>query len=162
MRKWCMLLVVALLLSGCQEADVFETVEDEVLLQVMAQPMEVRVTLPEDTVLPVMETEDGMLYMCREFDVLIQTMEGGDLQETVRAVSGFDREDLTLVETLRQDMPCYEFAWTAAGEMEEQVCRCMILDDGSYHYIVTAMVDAELAHEYQQIWNGMFESVTVS
>ena len=162
MRKWCVLLVMVLLLTGCADTEVFETVGDEVLLQVMAQPKQIQVTLPEDTVLPAMETENGTLYMCREFDVMVQTLDGGDLDATIRALSGFEREDLTVIETLRGDLDCYEFVWTATGESDEQVCRCMILDDGSYHYVLTAMVDAELVSEYQQIWNGMFETFSVS
>ena len=161
MRKWCVLLVMVLLLTGCADTEVFETVGDEVLLQVMAQPKQIQVTLPEDTVLPAMETENGTLYMCREFDVMVQTLDGGDLDATIRALSGFEREDLTVIETLRGDLDCYEFVWTATGESDEQVCRCMILDDGSYHYVLTAMVDAELVSEYQQIWNGMFETFSV-
>ena len=161
MRKWCVLLVMVLLLTGCADTEVFETVGDEVLLQVMAQPKQIQVTLPEDTVLPAMETENGTLYMCREFDVMVQTLDGGDLDATIRTLSGFEREDLTVIETLRGDLDCYEFVWTATGESDEQVCRCMILDDGSYHYVLTAMVDAELVSEYQQIWNGMFETFSV-
>ena len=162
MRKWYVLLVMMLCLTGCADTEVFETVEDEVLLQVMAQPKQIQVTLPEDTVLPAMETEHGTLYMCREFDVMVQTLDGGDLESTIHTLSGFEREDLTVIETLRGDLNCYEFVWTATGEADEQVCRCMILDDGAYHYVLTAMVDAELVSEYQQIWNGMFETFSVS
>ena len=159
MKRICLLLLMAALLTGCAEEEVFETVGDQQILSVMAQPREITLTLPEDTVLPAMETDDGILYMCREFDVMVQTMDSGDLEATIRAVSGFSREDLTVIETFNGEQDCYEFTWTAAGETEEQVCRCMILDDGNYHYVVTAMVDAELVREYQEIWNGMFETV---
>ena len=34
----------------------------------------------------------------------------------------------------------------------------MILDDGAYHYVLTTMADAEVAAEYREIWNGIFDS----
>lgn len=158
MKRVCVLLLIMALLTGCGEAEVFETVADQQMVSVMAQPREIKLTLPEDTVLPAMETENGTLYMCRDFDVMVQTMESGDLDATIRAVSGFGREDLTVIETFNGAQDCYEFSWTAVGETEDQVCRCMILDDGNYHYVMTAIVDAELVREYQEIWNGMFET----
>ena len=36
--------------------------------------------------------------------------------------------------------------------------RATLLDDGNYHYVLCATVDAEKIEEYQEIWNGIFES----
>ena len=66
------------------------------------------------------------------------------------------------METKAGDNQCYEFVWTAATDLGEQVGRAMILDDGIYHYTVTATAPAEKAAEYQEMWNGMFESVNLS
>lgn len=158
MKRMVVILMILALLTGCGQAEVFETVGDQQMVAVMAQPREIRLTLPEDTVLPAMETDNGTLYMCKDFDVTVQTMNSGDLDGTIRIVSGFGREDLTVIETFNGAEDCYEFSWTTLGETEDLVCRCMILDDGNFHYILTAMVDAELAGEYQEIWNGMFET----
>lgn len=158
MKKMLVLLVLALSLTGCGEAEVFETVGDEMVQSVMAQPREVRLDLPEEAVLPAMETDNGTIYICKDYDVSIQTLESGDLEDTVRSVSGFDPKELTIMETVREEADCYEFVWTSAGEWQEQVCRSMILDDGNYHYVLTAMIEADLIEEYQEIWNGMFES----
>lgn len=158
MRKIWVLLLLSMLLAGCGEAEVFETVGDTPVQSVMAVPKEIRLTLPEDTVLPVMETDSGMLYMCKNFDVMVQTLESGNLEATVRQISGQDIDDLTVITTANGDADCYEFVWTATGDAGEQVSRCMILDDGDYHYVLTAMADAEEVYEYQEIWNGMFET----
>ena len=158
MKKILVWLVLALSLAGCGGAEVFETVGDEMVQSVMAEPREIRLTLPEEAVLPAMETDNGTIYICQNYDVSIQTLESGDLEGTIRSVSGFDLEDLTIMETSLTEADCYEFVWTSAGEWKEQVCRCMILDDGNYHYILTAMIDSDLIGEYQEIWNGMFES----
>lgn len=162
MKKLLLVLLGMLCLTGCGQTEVFETVGDELLLSAIAQPAEIRLTLPEETVLPVMETEDGMVYMCKDFDVYLQTLEGGDLLATIQRVSGYAAEDLTVVETAQGNIKRYEFVWSAMGELGEQICRCAILDDGSYHYAVTALVDADKAGEYQEIWNGMFETFTLT
>ena len=162
MKKVGMMLALVLLLTGCGTAETFETVADEMVQSVMAEPAQVHVTLPEEAVLPAMEVEGGSLYLCKDYDIAIQTLESGDLDATIRSVSGYSREDLTVMETSQGENVCYEFVWTAVGDDGEQVCRGMILDDGSYHYVLTAMADAEVAAEYREIWNGIFDSFYLS
>ena len=94
MKKILVWLVLALSLAGCGGAEVFETVGDEMVQSVMAEPREIRLTLPEEAVLPAMETDNGTIYICQNYDVSIQTLESGDLEGTIRSVSGFDLEDI--------------------------------------------------------------------
>lgn len=155
-------LMIALLLCGCGAEGTFETVADEMVLQVSAQPRAVLLTLPEETLLPAMETDGRTLYLCDGYDVAVQTLSGGDLEATVQSVCGFGCGELTIMETMAGEYRCYEFVWTAATDLGEQVGRAMILDDGSYHYAVTATAPAEKASEYQEMWNGMFETVSLS
>lgn len=158
MKKIWLVLMMTLFLTGCGAAETFETVGDEMIQSAMAQPREILLTLQGETVLPAMETDSGTLYLCSGYDVSVQTLEGGDLDRTMRTVSGYGRDDLTVMETAVGEYACYEFVWTTAGEMGEQSCRGMILDDGSYHYVLTAMADADSAEEYREMWNGLFES----
>lgn len=158
MKRVWVILVLMMLLPGCKGAETFETVSDDLVQSVMAQPKEIRLTLPEDTVMPAMESESGTLYMCNGYDVTVQTLEGGDLNSTIRQVCGYDREALTVMETESGDFTCYEFVWTGAGELGQQVGRAAILDDGSYHYVLTAVTAEADAEEYREIWNGMFET----
>lgn len=158
MRKMWAVLMTALLLCGCGAEETFETVGDEMVQSAMAQPKEILLTMQEDTVLPAMETDTGMLYLCQDYDVSVQTLDGGDLDRTLRAVSGYGRDDLSVMQTSSGTCECYEFVWTAAGEFGEQVCRGMILDDGAYHYVLTTMADADIAGEYREMWNALFES----
>lgn len=156
--KWIGLLLVLLLLAGCGTEQTMETVADEVILAVSAQPREIMIELPEEAVLPVLENDNGKLYLCRNYDVEVQTLEGGDLEQTIRTVSGCDMEELTVIQTGQGSFTRHEFVWSAAGEFGEQVCRAAVLDDGYYHYVVSAMILAEKAAQFQEIWNGMFES----
>ena len=162
MKKLCVMMALALLLCGCGEAQAFETVADEMVLSASAQPRQILLTLPEETLLPAMETDTGMLYLCDGYDVAVQTMESGDLDATVHQVCGFGSEDLTVIKTTEGDFTCYEFVWSAATELGEQIGRAMILEDSNYHYVLSTTAPAKNAAEYQEIWNGIFESFSVA
>ena len=40
--------------------------------------------------------------------------------------------------------------------------RAAILDDGSYHYVLTCMTDASNAHALQESWQTLFDSFTLA
>ena len=159
--KIIVLILAALLLSGCQGQETFEYVTDELAVPASVQPREVHFFLAEDPAMPAMESDGGKLYLCGDYDVMIQTREGGDLEETVKDVSGFSSEELTLIQTASGDVDRYEFVWTSCAEDGELIGRATILDDGNYHYVLSATVGAEKIEEYQEIWNGIFESFTL-
>ena len=158
MKKLCAMMALALLLCGCGTEQTMETVADEIVMNVSAQPREVLLTLPKETLLPAMETETGTLYLCDGYDVAVQIMSSGDLDETIQQVSGFGKEDLMVIQTVAGELSCYEFVWTAATDLGEQVGRAMILDDADYHYVLSAVAPAKNVEEYREIWNGIFES----
>lgn len=158
MKKMCILVALGLILSGCGAAETYETVADEMIQPAAAEPCEVWLSLPEDSVMPAMESEFGTIYICGDYDVAVLTLPAGDLDETLRTVSGFGMEDLTVVQTGSGELDRYEFVWTAAGELGQQIGRATIIDDGSYHYCLSATVNADLISEYQEVWNGIFES----
>ena len=63
-----------------------------------------------------------------------------------------------MIQTGTGDVARYEFVWTSATDQGQQIGRATLLDDGNYHYVLCATVDAEKIEEYQEIWNGIFES----
>ena len=160
MKKLCCVLLLVCLLAGCGAEETFETISDDPVFE-QSVPREIRVSLPEDTVLPVMETDFGRLYICREFEVSVQTLPGGDLNATVETICGFEAADVEPLETAGGDISRFDFVWSSAGETGDQVGRAAILSDGVYHYCVTAMAPAEKADQYREIWNGMFETVSL-
>ena len=127
--KKLVILLVMLLLCGCGAEETFETVADEMVMQVVAQPREILLTLPEETLLPAMESDGRTLYLCNGYDVAVQTLESGDLDATIRQVCGFGSDELTVMETNSGDCRSYAFVWTAATDFGEQVGRAEILDD---------------------------------
>ena len=161
MKKQLLIMVLALVLCGCSTEQTFETVTDELVLAASAQPRKILLTLPEETLMPAMETENGTLYLCDGYDIIVQTLESGDLDATVRQISGFSKAELTIIQTIAGEYPCYEFVWSAATDLGQQVGRAMILEDADYHYAICAVSPEKDAEEYQQIWNGIFDSVTI-
>ena len=158
MKRMIVLMTVLGLLSGCGAAETYELVTDEPVQQVFAQPREMHFFLAEETAMPAMETDSGKLYLCGEYDVMSQIFDGGDLERTIRQVSGFAPSDLTVIQTESENVKKTEFVWTSAAEEGHRICRATILDDGNYHYVLSATVLAEKIEEYQEIWNGIFET----
>lgn len=153
------LVLTMTVLWGCAAQETFETVGDDVLAPVMGPMRQVVLALPSEAATPVMGDGDGsMLYLCDGYSLAVQTLEGGDIHATIRDLSGFDMEALTVMKTVGDDADRYEWVWSAVGEGGDQLCRAAVLDDGSYHYCLTAIGDAELEDRYQLQWEGVFGS----
>lgn len=160
MKKLSCLLVLACLITGCAARETMETVEDEMVMAT-APVREILMELPEETVLPVMQTETGKIYICRDYEISVQTLAGGDLQRTVKTLTGFSPEDVTVMETELNGLVRHDLTWSCAGELGPMVGRASILSDGGYHYCLTAMTAEENARSVREIFNGMFESFTL-
>ena len=158
MKRWGCICLLVILLSGCKAEETLETVSDEWIVPVMAQPREISVRMPEDLVLPVLEQEGRQLYMGPNYEIMLETMAAGDLQATIRNLSGYEQEQLTILETDQGEWNRYEFVWTAAGEQGHRLGRAVILDDGDYHYCMSVLRDAE---ESLIVWQDVFQSFSL-
>lgn len=159
MKKFLAILGLCLLLGGCASQETFETLLDAYEVSVMAELRQVELALPEDAVIETFEQEDvGKLYLCDGYSVAVQTMGSGDLNKTLYEATGFREEQLAIMKTKRGDVTRYDYTWCAAGEVEEQICRGVLLDDGSYHYVVTVMADASKAGELTATWQHILDS----
>ena len=154
-KRWLWMMVLAVLLCGCKAEETLETVSDEWMVPAMAQPREISVRLPENTVLPVMEQDGSKLYMGQDYEIMVETLASGDLKDTIRTISGFEKDQLTVLQTQQAGADRYDFVWTTAGEGGERLGRAVILDDGNYHYCMTVLRDAE---ESIIVWQDVFSS----
>ncbi len=98
MKRWVWILL-PVLLCGCGAEETMETVADEWVVPVMAQPREVSLRLPEDLVMPVLETADRKLYLAEDYEIMLETMDSGDLDATIRSLTGYDSDRLTVIRT---------------------------------------------------------------
>ena len=157
MKKIMFAVLAALFLAGCAQVETAETVADVLEEPVLAAPREIRLSLPGEAVTCAIESDAGRLYLGDGYEVMVQTLSGGDLDATVRTLTGFSREDITVIQTDAQEPQRWEFAWAAAGEQGQRVGRGLILDDGTYHYCLTVLQDAE-DDDCQIIWSEVFNS----
>lgn len=158
-KGWIGLALAALLLTACGAQETFETVSDVAAQSVSAAARQVLLTLPEEAAVCVFEdAQTGSLYLCDGYNISLQTLQGGDLDRTLRTVTGYGREQLTLMQTKQENAKRYECVWSAAGEGEDQVGRAVILDDGSYHYVLTAMAGETHAGDLTETWQEIFSS----
>ena len=115
MKKMLWIVLAALVLAGCSQAPAAETVTDVLEEPVMAQPRELHLELPGETVACAMESDSGRLYLGDGYEVMVQTLPGGDLDATIRSLTGFHREDITVLQS-QSDPKRWEFTWASAGE----------------------------------------------
>ena len=157
MKRILLVLLMSLLLAGCAEAELGETVADVWQEAVtVAAPRETRLELPGEAVACAMESDTGRLYFGDGYEVMVQTLSSGDLDATIRALTGFDREDITVLQS-QSDPKRWEVAWASAGEGGERLGRGVVLDDGNYHYCLTVLQDAD-DDDCQIIWSQVFNS----
>ena len=155
MKRWVWMMVLSVLLCGCKAEETLETVNDEWVVPAMAQPREISVRLPDNVVVPVMEQDGRKLYMGQNYEILLETLAAGDLNDTIRTISGFEKDHLTVLETCQADTERYDFVWTTTGEYGVRLGRAVVLDDGNYHYCMTVLRDAE---ESIVVWQDVFSS----
>ena len=152
------MILLPLLLCGCAAEETFETISDEIVAPVMAQPREITVRLPDNAVAPVLESDTEQVYMCEDYEIVIETMSSGDMNATIQNLCGYSKDQLTIMETQWGEVSRYEFVWVSTGEKGERLGRAVILDDGDYHYCMSVLRDAENAEMSQIVWSDVFNS----
>ena len=158
MRKFVFILVLMLCLSGCADAPVMETVADGIVQPVAAEPKEMFVWLPEEAAAQTMaDGQTGECYTWGDCEVRIQTLTGGDIRATLRTLTGLDPERLTVMEYERDGLQLYQTVWSMTGEEGVSLGRCMVADDGAYHYCISLLSpeDADMGETYAQICASM-------
>lgn len=163
MKKLVVLLAFVLLLSGCADQSVFETLSDQPDAQVLAPVRQLQVALPKEASAPTLQSEEaGKLYLCDGYTLSVQTMDGGDLDATLRSLTGFSKDQLTVMTTEKHGIRRHDCVWSAAGEGGDHVARAVILDDGNYHYAVTVMADFAAAGDLADTWKSILDTVGFS
>lgn len=160
MRKACFLLIFVLLLTGCQATQTFESVQDVYAPQSQNAPREITLDLPKNV--QTIAGDSGKLYLCDGYDVTVQTLSSGNLNQTIQMLTGFAPDALTMLQTAVSGVDRYECVWTAAGESGDAVGRAVVLDDGQYHYCVTVMAQADGAGGLTSLWQELLNSVRLN
>lgn len=160
-KKCLMMLILPLLLAGCAAQETLETVADPVVEIMAPKPAQISVRLPDGAVAPVLDSDAEQVYSAEDYEIMIETLSAGDLDATIQKLSGYDRENLTVMETQQGDASRYEFVWTSIGEHGSRLGRGVILDDGNYHYCLSVLRDSQTKRNTQIVWSDVFESFSL-
>lgn len=163
MKKLLLILLTAMMLTGCAAVETFETLgpiihEDDADV-VMAQ---MSLSLPEDAALAVFENGTDKLYLCDDYTIVTQTLPAGDVNSTVTTLCGYTSDALTIVRSAAGEVDRYDWVWTAASDDGDLVCRAAVLDDGSYHYCLCVIASATSVGQLNDIWNDLFSSFNLA
>ena len=155
MKTLWIAVILSLLLTGCSRE--FET-RQENMAEESLPVREISLKLPEDAVL---ETFSGnnKVYSCGDYDLFVEVLPSGNLDATVRELTGMDPDSLTVIRT--ESGRRAELVWNTAGETGPVTGRCIILDDGAYHYCLTALAPSERAKNLKAEWNVLFQSFSL-
>ena len=158
MKKMIALLLLTVFLTGCGAEETFEVIEDEIPAEPVVSPQQFVVSLPDDTLTPTFQSDSEELYVCEEYTISKQITQSGDLENTIKMISGKSREDLDVIQTQQENHDRYEFVWTSAGEDGLQVGRACILDDGNFHYILSVMATEDASGNMRNTLQDVFDS----
>lgn len=159
MKKILLLILVVFVMTGCSAAETFETLgqiqHQQDALPTMAS---IQLSLPESAAEQTFGGGSDTVYECEGYTLVLQTLVAGDFDRTVRTLSGFSPEKLTVMESMMEQGKRYDWVWTAAGESGDLVCRASVLDDGNYHYCIYTLAPAQSAGTLAEEWNTLFSS----
>lgn len=162
LKKLFALLLAAVLLTGCTAQKTFETVNDS-LDCIVPEAKDIKLTLPDDASVMTLESgENDKLYICNGYTVSLSVAETGDINKTLLQTTGFPKESLTIVETVSKGMKRYDGVWTCVGENGEQVGNITVIDDGTYHYVMSILGDASASGDMSAAWNEIKRSFSVT
>ena len=163
MKKVLCVLAILVLLTGCSQPKDFETMSDAYFEPDLPLAQKVIFQIPEDAAQAVLESaETGTLYLCDGYTVAVQTLPSGNLDATLREVTGYSREKIQLWERKDGEISRYSCVWASLGEGGDQMGKATILDDGNYHYVLTVMAAAEDAGELTETWQQLMESFSIA
>lgn len=158
MRKMIVILISVLMLAGCGSTQTLETIADEPVLAASAEQREVKVELPDDAAVMTMSCDNKTIYLCGGYEICFEVLDAVDLDRTIKQVTGFHEEYLTVLKTGYEGFSKHEMVWSSAGETGDYLGRAVVLDDGDHHYVLSALAPADMVQNLEGQWEEMFAS----
>ena len=158
MRKMIVVLISVLILAGCGSTQTLETIADEPVLAASTQQREVKVELPDDAAVMTMSCDNKTIYLCGGYEICFEVLDAVDLDRTIKQVTGFHEEYLTVLKTGYEGFSKHEMVWSSAGETGDYLGRAVVLDDGDHHYVLSALAPADMVQNLEGQWEEMFAS----
>ena len=131
--KWVGMLLFLTMLCGCGAQPVWERVEDE--LPAAVNFYEMNLDLPSDAVL-LEEQADCKLYQSGDLEITTSSFSAQNLQDAVKQLSGFEPQNLNILQTTSGGMEEYQFAWYAETAEGGRIFRADLIMDETRCYAV--------------------------
>lgn len=161
MKHWVWIPVL-LLLCGCS-TPVWETVDDlqpETAVSRQVQLFELQLQLPEQVQLLAAD-DAGSLWATADSELEIEqrVFLTTDPDSAIRAISGFTKEQLTVLQTTRQGLPEYQFAWVSQTDRGARLYRADLILDGftCYAVVCSSLEDSgeQYAFQARQVFSSL-------
>ena len=139
MRFMCVCLGLVLL-CGCA-APVWETVEDTVPVTATSpwteNTYDIQIGIPVSAEL-LAEREDWKVYAVQDSGLEIETRTflTSGAEQAIKTVSGYEAEQLSVLQMSRFGLPEYQFAWVSQTEEGSRLYRAALVLDGMECYAV--------------------------
>lgn len=160
---WALALCAAALLAGCRAEVQWETVDDEVVAASgpAEAPYVITFGVPEDADQAPLSEEGRRLYVQTDgdYEILSDVVTAPNLDEALRQVSGFGRDEIEVVEARRFGLPEYRFAWASESDEGSYLSQATLIEDGSYFYALIFSVREEESRDYADCAEAVFASL---
>ena len=104
MKKLCVTAALVLMLSGCGAPESFETISDLYDEPPMQPAQQTSLLLAEEAVNIQREADGDRIFLCDDFCVMVQTFSSGDLDATIRSITGYPKDKLMVMERQSEDV----------------------------------------------------------
>ena len=85
MKKLGILLLAAVLLSGCMAAPVYEELGNVDVHGEIPAVKTIVIDLPADASVQTVQGGSGKIYLCDGYDIMVETMTAGDQDRSIRS-----------------------------------------------------------------------------
>ena len=162
MKKWGMVLMMIVLLSGCsvKSEAALETVTDGLKTEPSAPYCIVfsvpegmtRETFGDEGRCAVYEDENG------DYTITTEILDATTVEVAAELVSGLPLERLEILTLCRSPMTEHHFAWSSSGEEGETVSRCALIESEDYYYVLTMTERTGLGSALDETAEAVFSS----
>lgn len=162
MKKWGLVLMMIVLLSGC-------SVKSEAALETVTDGLETGPLVPYCIVFNVPEGmtqetfgDDGRcaVYEAENGDYTITTevLDATTVEGAAERISGIPAERLDILTLAGTPMTEHHFAWSSTGEEGETVSRCALIESEDYYYVLTVTERTGLGGSLDETVDAVFSS----
>ena len=168
LKRFFMLFLVCLLLFGCaaKPEPVWETVADELEEDVWWEDSAFRIVIPVASDVTQDETSPARMRTVYtqqdgEYELFTNRFLASDLSGAVRQLTGYEADELQMIETSRYGMPEYRFAWYREAADGGRVCRADLLQDGQVFYAAVFSVQEKAGGKYHGLIAQTFGALSL-